>query len=190
MFGIKSSLESYDSRELFTFPAVNGGDKRDRTADLLNAIQALSQLSYTPILNFWFLCPTFFLRCKVGNRAIWCNFGLVGKVPDQSEIARSAMETRNFSEEGGRFTGQLPSQLSYTPRCGKKHLLSFVEGCVTSSTGLPAELYPHICDATGPPCSTQVISYQKPCGLSTIKIKFFLFPKTYRLLSNLAAHRS
>ena len=24
------------------------GDKRDRTADLLNAIQALSQLSYTP----------------------------------------------------------------------------------------------------------------------------------------------
>ena len=28
-----------------------GGDKRDRTADLLNAIQALSQLSYTPILR-------------------------------------------------------------------------------------------------------------------------------------------
>ena len=32
---------------LFTHPF--GGDKRDRTADLLNAIQALSQLSYTPI---------------------------------------------------------------------------------------------------------------------------------------------
>ena len=28
-----------------------GGDKRDRTADLLNAIQALSQLSYTPIFT-------------------------------------------------------------------------------------------------------------------------------------------
>ena len=28
---------------------VVGGDKRDRTADLLNAIQALSQLSYTPV---------------------------------------------------------------------------------------------------------------------------------------------
>ena len=27
---------------------MSGGDKRDRTADLLNAIQALSQLSYTP----------------------------------------------------------------------------------------------------------------------------------------------
>ena len=31
------------------FKALGGGDKRDRTADLLNAIQALSQLSYTPI---------------------------------------------------------------------------------------------------------------------------------------------
>ena len=32
-----------------------GGDKRDRTADLLNAIQALSQLSYTPIFFLLFL---------------------------------------------------------------------------------------------------------------------------------------
>ena len=30
---------------------ASGGDKRDRTADLLNAIQALSQLSYTPIFG-------------------------------------------------------------------------------------------------------------------------------------------
>ena len=30
---------------------MRGGDKRDRTADLLNAIQALSQLSYTPMLS-------------------------------------------------------------------------------------------------------------------------------------------
>ncbi len=27
---------------------VSGGGKRDRTADLLHAMQALSQLSYTP----------------------------------------------------------------------------------------------------------------------------------------------
>ena len=33
------------------FGTFLGGDKRDRTADLLNAIQALSQLSYTPILR-------------------------------------------------------------------------------------------------------------------------------------------
>ena len=34
-----------------------GGDKRDRTADLLHAMQALSQLSYTPVMlylpEFW-----------------------------------------------------------------------------------------------------------------------------------------
>ena len=29
-----------------------GGDKRDRTADLLTASQALSQLSYTPMLLY------------------------------------------------------------------------------------------------------------------------------------------
>ena len=37
------------------FRTFRGGDKRDRTADLLNAIQALSQLSYTPIFGCCFL---------------------------------------------------------------------------------------------------------------------------------------
>ena len=37
------------SEEIKPFIMRLGGDKRDRTADLLNAIQALSQLSYTPI---------------------------------------------------------------------------------------------------------------------------------------------
>src|SRR6266581_3681428 len=37
--------DSYDSRR----PV--GGGKRDRTADLLHAMQALSQLSYTPTAN-------------------------------------------------------------------------------------------------------------------------------------------
>jgi hypothetical protein len=30
-----------------------GGGKRDRTADLLHAMQALSQLSYTPFVKPW-----------------------------------------------------------------------------------------------------------------------------------------
>ena len=38
----------YQNELSFLVPQ-NGGDKRDRTADLLNAIQALSQLSYTPV---------------------------------------------------------------------------------------------------------------------------------------------
>ena len=37
------------------FQGFDGGDKRDRTADLLNAIQALSQLSYTPIFGRCFI---------------------------------------------------------------------------------------------------------------------------------------
>jgi hypothetical protein len=37
------------ARKTIDFPSfLHGGDKRDRTADLLNAIQTLSQLSYTP----------------------------------------------------------------------------------------------------------------------------------------------
>ena len=44
-----------------------GGDKRDRTADLLNAIQALSQLSYTPVNKRYYSrnrieCQAFFVR--------------------------------------------------------------------------------------------------------------------------------
>ena len=31
----------------------NGGDEEDRTPDLLNANQALSQLSYVPIEKWW-----------------------------------------------------------------------------------------------------------------------------------------
>jgi hypothetical protein len=46
---LKASLHpNKEEPEILRF-RVLGGDKRDRTADLLNAIQALSQLSYTPI---------------------------------------------------------------------------------------------------------------------------------------------
>ena len=44
----KKSLSSFDNKP-FSVIRHCGGDKRDRTADLLNAIQALSQLSYTPV---------------------------------------------------------------------------------------------------------------------------------------------
>ena len=70
--GFFDSLPFLFRNEFLVSLSGDGGDKRDRTADLLNAIQALSQLSYTP-------------------------------------------------------------------RCGKEHLFSFVEGCVTASTGLTGE---------------------------------------------------
>ncbi len=44
-----SGIKKKDREPKVLCPFVVGGDKRDRTADLLNAIQALSQLSYTPI---------------------------------------------------------------------------------------------------------------------------------------------
>ena len=44
--GKRKGLLSYENKPFFV---PFGGDKRDRTADLLNAIQALSQLSYTPV---------------------------------------------------------------------------------------------------------------------------------------------
>ena len=45
----KSYQNKGKSTEISRFQCFFGGDKRDRTADLLNAIQALSQLSYTPM---------------------------------------------------------------------------------------------------------------------------------------------
>ena len=44
--GVRSSHLSYGPRLL---PANTGGAGRDRTGDLLNANQALSQLSYSPL---------------------------------------------------------------------------------------------------------------------------------------------
>jgi hypothetical protein len=40
--------EKRKGSEILRFQNLSGGDKEDRTPDLLNAIQALSQLSYTP----------------------------------------------------------------------------------------------------------------------------------------------
>src|SRR6266702_207141 len=50
--GVRSSHLSYGPRcyQLFK-PANTGGAGRDRTGDLLNANQALSQLSYSPLMR-------------------------------------------------------------------------------------------------------------------------------------------
>ena len=55
----KPCSDEQDIYNKITQYTVYGGDKRDRTADLLNAIQALSQLSYTPIYVkgvYWVIC--------------------------------------------------------------------------------------------------------------------------------------
>ena len=51
-----------------------GGDKRDRTADLLNAIQALSQLSYTPIFGCAVRQLVYYIKCFPFCQYIFCIF--------------------------------------------------------------------------------------------------------------------
>ncbi len=51
----RSKTGSKRSKAFKRFDPFSGGDKRDRTADLLRAKQALSHLSYTPIGNWWAL---------------------------------------------------------------------------------------------------------------------------------------
>lgn len=46
---MKKALEMRESKAFHT--TLFGGDNRDRTDDLLNAIQALSQLSYIPKIS-------------------------------------------------------------------------------------------------------------------------------------------
>ena len=58
IFEVKPPKSKRKSPENHWFSGLGGGDKRDRTADLLNAIQALSQLSYTPIFGS-LLCDSF-----------------------------------------------------------------------------------------------------------------------------------
>ena len=50
-YRVNTTIFKRKSPENQWFSGLGGGDKRDRTADLLNAIQALSQLSYTPIFS-------------------------------------------------------------------------------------------------------------------------------------------
>ena len=49
---------------------VFGGGKRDRTADLLHAMQALSQLSYTPKQPLTAHRVNFDLKCQLNEGAI------------------------------------------------------------------------------------------------------------------------
>ena len=47
-----------------------GGDSRGRTGDLLNAIQVLYQLSYTPICDFK-LPATYSRQFKISRNIVW-----------------------------------------------------------------------------------------------------------------------
>ena len=56
--------------ELNPIEKVSGGGKRDRTADLLHAMQALSQLSYTPPHRVMLTAPCEINRCITVSLAV------------------------------------------------------------------------------------------------------------------------
>ena len=60
-----SRLSVVCSNQLSYWPI--GGDERNRTADPLLARQVLSQLSYTPMVLFSKLFPSFFLFLLLGK---------------------------------------------------------------------------------------------------------------------------
>ena len=87
-----------------------GGDKRDRTADLLNAIQALSQLSYTPMYRN----PLFFNGFRGSCIIKLC--GIRGRSPV------SLRSQLSYTPIFGFLTGCLRQLLYYsTPSGNVKH---------------------------------------------------------------------
>ncbi len=89
-----------------------GGAMRDRTADLLRAKQALSQLSYSPIYHF--------------HQSIYChNFALIEAKESEAYISMWAFFQRRAGQNLvglGRFelptsplSGVRSNQLSYRP---------------------------------------------------------------------------
>ena len=104
-FLAKTSLSSYPF----------GGDKRDRTADLLNAIQALSQLSYT---------PSYITGYEIFGCQFWAaQWGLV-KYDTRSQLGYTPSYITGYeifgcqlwSTQWGLVKYGTRSQLSYTPK--------------------------------------------------------------------------
>ncbi len=61
-----------------------GGDKRDRTADLLNAIQALSRLSYTPVFHSKIIISNIALFVNIIRKKHYGKFSTKKGLPKES----------------------------------------------------------------------------------------------------------
>ena len=94
--------------QIFRFGAF-GGDKRDRTADLLNAIQALSQLSYTPMFTS--------LRLRVSQTAS-ISYHKSGK--SQEAIRKNLIFSAPEKEPQAEACGALgfPDEFFFAPGAG------------------------------------------------------------------------
>jgi hypothetical protein len=91
--------------QMMFFYLSNGGVKRDRTADLLRARQALSQLSYNPIQY-----GTFVVRLGAVNRSILSYVRVAATTPGGELVGLSRLELPTSPLSGVRS-----NHLSYRP---------------------------------------------------------------------------
>ena len=73
-FLILYNKKSGQYHHLILSAVINGGDGRDRTVDLLNAIQALSQLSYAPRAYLYY--HIFSMIASVIFKNVWFLIGI------------------------------------------------------------------------------------------------------------------
>ena len=106
-------LFSHENKPFYT---PFGGDKRDRTADLLNAIQALSQLSYTPrYFRLWKFSGCVIFNCRFVVARWGHTFNWLGSQLSYTPILRVRWVFLIQFWRGGGYTIVSGSQLSYTP---------------------------------------------------------------------------
>ena len=96
-----------------------GGGKRDRTADLLHAMQALYQLSYTPTANLKLYVGRMTLANRVGRRRVRMRYHprAVLRTPATAGGARRTAQRSRFPRTFPRcrFRSLLPPPLSTSP---------------------------------------------------------------------------
>ena len=86
---------------------LTGGAEGNRTPDLLNAIQALSQLSYNPVMRTVDLIAAYFLNCKQ-------NFCLLLKK------RKAVKEEGAIVKDEGRLLEKVPAVKKQAPAAGQK----------------------------------------------------------------------
>lgn len=94
---------------------LTGGAEGNRTPDLLNAIQALSQLSYNPVMRTDDLIAAYFLNCKQ-------NFCLLLKKKGRLLKKRgpTVKEEGAVVKDEGRLLEKVPAVKKQAPAAGQK----------------------------------------------------------------------
>ena len=93
---------------------LTGGAEGNRTPDLLNAIQALSQLSYNPVMRTVDLIAAYFLNCKQ-NFCLLLKKGRLLK-----KRGPTVKEEGAIVKDEGRLLEKVPAVKKQAPAAGQK----------------------------------------------------------------------